>query len=257
VRAGNGAHCLPAKEFALMSLTYYITRHAALCPTSRYWVVLDAQNDAYMCIPRRAFGPLVPLIHGLKHPPVEDTSDATAIAEADTLAKELVAKGILSKQPAPPRSFDLSDTPTPQYQLNGYEPQPSTIFKASALPAFWRACAEARAQLRHRNIAATLDIVTERKHSQQAGRSKQADCARLSLLVRTFLGLRLLFPHPCVCLFDSLALLNFLARYRLFPVWVFGVVADPFEAHCWLQHDETVLNDSVSRVRGFVPILAV
>jgi hypothetical protein len=60
-----------------------------------------------------------------------------------------------------------------------------------------------------------------------------------------------------VCLYDSLALVEFLAHYRLFPQWVFGVMAEPFAAHCWVQQDDRVLNDSVDYVRGFTPIMVV
>jgi hypothetical protein len=56
-------------------------------------------------------------------------------------------------------------------------------------------------------------------------------------------------------LFDSLALLEFLAVYRFFPRIVFGVVADPFQAHCWLQDDAVVLNDDLERLGKYQPIL--
>jgi hypothetical protein len=60
-----------------------------------------------------------------------------------------------------------------------------------------------------------------------------------------------------VCLFDSLALIHFLAQYGLYPDWVFGVSADPFEAHCWVQAGQVVLNDTVERVSAFTPILTI
>jgi hypothetical protein len=57
-------------------------------------------------------------------------------------------------------------------------------------------------------------------------------------------------------LFESLALLEFLARYNFFPQVVFGVVADPFQAHCWLQEGSTILNDDLERVGRYRPILS-
>jgi len=59
------------------------------------------------------------------------------------------------------------------------------------------------------------------------------------------------------CLFDSLALLNFLASFSLFPQWIFGVQMRPFVAHCWVQHENAVLNDTPERVRDYVPIMSV
>jgi hypothetical protein len=72
-----------------------------------------------------------------------------------------------------------------------------------------------------------------------------------------FDSLRLFYPRPYLCLFDSLALIHFLARFGLYPDWVFGVQADPFEAHCWVQAGSVVLNDTVERVSAFTPIMYV
>lgn len=58
-------------------------------------------------------------------------------------------------------------------------------------------------------------------------------------------------------MFDSLALLHFLARYRQFPRWVYGVKLKPFRAHCWVQAGDVVVNDIVDNVRGYTPIMSV
>jgi len=83
------------------------------------------------------------------------------------------------------------------------------------------------------------------------------DAARISRLIAIFKLLRPLFPRPYLCLFDSLALFEFLAGYDCFPHLVFGVVADPFEAHCWLQAGTAVLNDDLERTGRYRPILRV
>jgi len=59
------------------------------------------------------------------------------------------------------------------------------------------------------------------------------------------------------CLYDSLALLGFLAKERHFPRWVVGVKTSPFGAHSWLQSGGTVVNDHHEYVRRFRPILVV
>jgi hypothetical protein len=66
-----------------------------------------------------------------------------------------------------------------------------------------------------------------------------------------------LFSHRDRCLHDSLALLEFLARYDIFPDWAFGVRARPFVAHCWVQHGDIVFNDTVEHVAGYTPIMVV
>lgn len=64
-------------------------------------------------------------------------------------------------------------------------------------------------------------------------------------------------PFPGVCLYRSFYLLAFLRRRGLDATWMFGVQTWPFEAHCWLQTGDLVLDDRVDRVRAFTPIMAV
>jgi hypothetical protein len=83
------------------------------------------------------------------------------------------------------------------------------------------------------------------------------DIARATQLVSVFNCLRLFYPRPYLCLFDSLALLEFLAHHGLSPKWIFGVRGEPFEAHCWLQTRETVLNDTVERASSYYTIMTI
>lgn len=64
-------------------------------------------------------------------------------------------------------------------------------------------------------------------------------------------------PFQGVCLYRSFFLLVFLRRRGLDARWVFGVRTWPFEAHCWLQADAVVLDDTLDHVRPFTPIFAV
>jgi hypothetical protein len=72
-----------------------------------------------------------------------------------------------------------------------------------------------------------------------------------------FHALRQYYPREYLCLFDSLALVEFLARYDVFPHWVFAVKMEPFGAHCWVQDGSVVLNDTVEYVREFTPIMVI
>jgi hypothetical protein len=65
----------------------------------------------------------------------------------------------------------------------------------------------------------------------------------------------LFFSAQDACLLHSLALLEFLAGHAIHPDWVFGVRTRPFVAHCWLQHEQAVCNDTLERVCRFTPIL--
>ena len=67
----------------------------------------------------------------------------------------------------------------------------------------------------------------------------------------------LLFSARNACLFDSRTMLELLYYHRIFPTWIFGVHTQPFQAHCWLQLGDLVVNDTVETVSRFTPILAI
>ncbi|MGC6331159.1 lasso peptide biosynthesis B2 protein [Rhizorhabdus sp. FW153] len=69
-------------------------------------------------------------------------------------------------------------------------------------------------------------------------------------------GMRWL-PIKRICLADSLALLRFCARRGFAPSLIFAVEAYPFQAHCWVQQDDLVLNDVLADIMRFHPVLVL
>jgi hypothetical protein len=59
------------------------------------------------------------------------------------------------------------------------------------------------------------------------------------------------------CLLRSIGLQHLLAQNGYESTLVFGVRLHPFEAHCWLQDDDLILNDTIEMVGPFEPIRAV
>jgi hypothetical protein len=119
------------------------------------------------------------------------------------------------------------------------------------------ACVTARLALRWRPIASVVASAAARKSRHARDRSG-VDLAAARRHVSVYVYLRpLLFTAKDACLFDALSLTNFLARYGIFATWVFGVQTGPFAAHCWVQHDDVVLNDTPENVRRYAPILAI
>jgi hypothetical protein len=128
---------------------------------------------------------------------------------------------------------------------------------ARAVVAFLGASLFAKLVLRFYSLERVVRRVRDRK-AAHATKSLPFDVARARRLVDIFARLRVfLFSHREKCLQDSLALLEFLARYDLFPSWVFAVRARPFVAHCWVQHEGFVFNDTAEHVSGYTPIMVV
>jgi hypothetical protein len=121
--------------------------------------------------------------------------------------------------------------------------------------AFARASLKASWKLRLQSIQQTVRGVAIRKN--QRGHPQTANDRTLRELVAVFHHFRPYYAREYLCLYDSLALVEFLAHNHLFPLWVFGVKTEPFSAHCWVQECDFVLNDSVEYVCGFTPIMAV
>ena len=181
---------------------------------------------------------------------------AEASEDAGALANDLLDLGILSEQPA--NSKDALPTVHP-FPAEAIEPDSAAGSRRSSCThaaAFFAAAARASRELRRQPFQSTVESVRVRK-SRNGGRAGPPPFERTRSLVSVFDRLRLYYPRSYLCLFDSLALIHFLARFGVFPDWVFGVTADPFEAHCWVQSGKVVLNDTVERVSAFTPIMSV
>ena len=59
------------------------------------------------------------------------------------------------------------------------------------------------------------------------------------------------------CLPRSFAIAHALIDKKVRPDLIFGVRAQPFGAHCWVQVGRLLVNESLDEVRNFTPILAV
>ena len=60
-----------------------------------------------------------------------------------------------------------------------------------------------------------------------------------------------------LCLPRSIAMAQHCASRGVPAKLVIGIRPDPFLAHCWVQHEDLVLNDDIDNVRTFTPILVI
>jgi len=120
---------------------------------------------------------------------------------------------------------------------------------------FFTACLVAAWRLRYTPLETTLRAVERRRRARTA--MHPLDLSELQRLVALFRRMRPLFPKDALCLFDSLALVEFLAQYGCFPHWVFAVMLNPWSAHCWVQQADVSLNEDAERARHYTVILVV
>jgi hypothetical protein len=159
----------------------------------------------------------------------------------------------------PERASDSAVAPGTHYQparatlvqhLSGYP-----RISPAALLWFLKAAAIAKYRLSTRSLYSTVHHIVRRR-ARHATALQSDDLSALSRLVTVFRRLRpLLPPTGAPCLLRSIALLEFLAVYGHFPRLVFGVQAQPFSAHCWVQHADMLLNATLEDAVAFTPIM--
>lgn len=64
-------------------------------------------------------------------------------------------------------------------------------------------------------------------------------------------------PRQGLCLMRSLQQRLYLQSRGLSAAWVFGVRTWPFEAHCWLQAGDSVLDDTPEHAGAYSPIFVI
>ena len=240
-----------------MARRLFLQPHVFLCRGKRHWVVLDVNRDKYLCVDRRQFEALGPSLEGWEESTGPSERGAAAVAEVvHALANRLLSLGILSERIAGAKDALPTAHPLPTEALDPDFPAPSRRSSCIQAGTFFASSARASRELRRQPLQLTVESVRARK-SRNVARAGPADFERARSLVSVFDRLRWYYPRPYLCLFDSLALIHFMARFGVFPDWVFGVVADPFEAHCWVQAGNVVLNDTVERVSAFTPIMSI
>ncbi len=236
--------------------TYYLSNNCFVCRAQKYWIVLNVKRDRYLCITHADLTCIGRRLHGWNYecavagPPPEFSPDENA------LLKALKSGGIITSNPVDGKPFVETDCAPRERSLEWTAAHVLRNPPTWRLAHFFLACARADWHLRLNKISRTLAAIARRR--TKVGTSAAShDIARAQGLIAEFKHLRPLYPRPYLCLFDSLALLEFLASWRIYPYVVFGVIADPFQAHCWLQEGSMVLNDELERVARYIPVLSM
>jgi hypothetical protein len=198
-------------------------------------VSLDVRRGAYACFP--GLGPAVRF--------ADDGAVRPLIPE---VLEPLSEAGLLSLTAGAPNKFAPPPPLPKQSAWRTAAPAVETsdrrrLFAAAigGVPAYWT-----------RPFGALLAEAAGRIHSTPQ-RIDDATCRDAQVFDR----LLPFVPLQGECLFRSYLLLRFLRLGGRDAGWVIGVQTYPFQAHCWLQVGDTVLDDAAERLGGYTPILAV
>jgi hypothetical protein len=250
---------------------YALARHVFVCMQGEHVVFLDVRKDRYFALEAArtaGLGELVPgwpaaapaVVGYVQHAASSAAPAAVERFDRGTLSAVvalLLEKGILTSDLNGGKAATATRAQPISGDLTADALDESPRIGALAILRFLRAAIVAALLLRLR----ALEYVVERakvRSERRRGKQPSLDVIGLHQVVGAFATLRpFFFTAKDACLFDAVALSEFLSGYGVFPQWVFGVQARPFAAHCWLQNDGVVLNDTAEHVRRYTPIMVV
>jgi hypothetical protein len=214
-------------------------------------VVLDLERDAYLGLNADQVRALSMLVEGwpsATHTRAPDPDQALAFAEL------LRTRGLLVRAVDGGNAYEALTLACAEEEL---VPWDTALPRGIRAHHVWRfalsVCATA---LRMRRQPLLALVEGHRRRKATAMQYPATEVHSSQTLVSAFLNLRVwMYRRRERCLFDTLVLLDFLARYGVFPSWVIGVRSVPFAAHSWVQHERAVFNGTPEFVRGYTAIL--
>jgi Transglutaminase-like superfamily len=231
--------------------------HVRACQSDDQVILLDLRRDKYLAVGGTQMRALAAAVEGWpRSPSVDDVNPSSTSVSA--LTKRLLLQGLLTDQPSERERLPQDNVPEAIASLDVEDVNDHAAISAHLLLRFLHSVTMAAASLRGRSLLAVVLAVAARRArlDRRQDAALPLDAARRAVAVYEKLR-PLVFTSRNKCLFDSLALINFLAHQGMFPRWVIGVTTHPFAAHAWVQSDGIVINDLHERVRRYMPILVV
>lgn len=231
---------------------YALAEHVFVCVNGEQLVFLDLKKDRYWALEASRTAGLGVCVSGW---PVPVPADGAMRSETDGLLEVLRERGILVGNIRPGKDATPVAARPPLTELLSEAETLSEPAIRCTLEILVASVA-AKLALRLCPLERVVRRVRRRKLARAGG--AELDVRHARRLIGAFVRHRVfLFSSRDQCLYDSLSLLEFLARHRIYPDWVFAVQTRPFAAHCWIQHGSIVFNDTVEHVSGYTPIMVV
>lgn len=225
-------------------MTHYVVRDdLSFCRVDEHFVFLDIGSDRYFRLPHSMEKALASHLEGNQ---VSDP-DITRLIEQRILVEQRGA-ATDNRRTIQPAARSAMEAPLPVQGLRFIE-----VLEVFAIVL------RTRLELKLCTLRHVLDGLCADSPVQtaQAAPLPASLEHRLSNAAAIYRRARLYIPIDMRCLLDSVAMAKFLRKRQLYAHVVFGVALDPFSAHCWVQLDNCVLNDTVGNVSSHTPIRVV
>ncbi len=244
-----------------MRRTLRLAKDVFFCVSEDHGIFLDLKGDAYSA---------VRLCGASRDARTKRDAATTIAARLSGHRRDLMAAGLLGFDGGGSAIDAFLAIPGPERHIFG--PYAGRTFgqargaefdvRASledALAVFV-ACRRASSWLRRRSLCELVHRLRDRRATARANLRMGGagyDLAELRRETAKFRKLRPWYPRAYLCLFEAVALLEYLAARNHFPACIFAVQAEPFGAHCWVQAGATLLNESLEYAGRFTPIMSI
>lgn len=237
---------------------YYLTPKTFICLTDGTLVFLDLQNDKYSCLESKYTEPVTRLL-GLTVPTdtLPDAEKRSSIdippmgeEEVPEVIQDLITNGLVTRHQHMGKPAELLQLQKNLREMPGFDIGTSPKIRAHHLFHFFKALIIVKSMLRFASMERIIERVRRRREKFEKNFGPPDDPAskEINEAVEIYKILKPLFVTvKDQCLFNAFFLIEFLACYRIFPHWYFGVKLNEFTAHCWVQggnfiYDDTILN---------------
>jgi hypothetical protein len=229
-----------------------------VCVVGDSLILLDLRRDKYLSMSALAARALSCAVPGwpVTTSEIEELPRLSA-AQVQQIVQYYIENRVLTAIESEGKSgMPIRYLPARELVPLGFEPDFAHSISSKDVRSFIYAATLAAYRLRTLSLHAIVRKVADRKtratHRQSFDPQLAAELAFTYRKIQAFA-----FSGRNRCLLQSLCFANFLACYGLFPNWVFGVQTRPFAAHCWLQQNHYLLNETPDGVKRFTPIFAV
>lgn len=232
----------------------FLSTHVHACVADQYLVFLDLKRNEYSCLDRTTTRALCGRLAGLTlpHNSARGGDWLDEPTELDALVNSLSARELLTTDVSLGHRVGVDRSLNARADMTR-NLSASSMCTARHIPNVLLSCWVTARKLKQEPIQQIVEAVRSKR--KRAARDDARQRGAITELLFAFMAARRLSPQRPVCLFDSLALAEFLAMNEFFPALVFGVRMNPFSAHCWLQEAQTVLNDTIDNTSTYAPIL--
>ena len=229
---------------------YYLRNNTQFCSVGDACIFFDLAENRYRYIGPQKARAIQRVANG------SDNSITLSMSKDDVLQLDALSEAnFLTKDHSSGKPILPTQHPKPHSAIGGEFTR--TPVHVSSIIRLWTAHRSAERLINSGTTLNSLETATKLKERKiSAERSVELNWV-LEHARRLYSARNFVYSYHDKCFCDSLTFFLSLTRMRVAVSWVFGVSLHPFAAHCWVEHDGIVLNDTLDNVGRYTAIYVI